>query len=301
MFKECEVGIPSQEAPAVSATGGRRIEIVKQQVNDKLRAFTEDSKNHPALQEYLQTAHDILLSSDAKRTRSFLPVLIADANGFDRETCFKYGITIELLHYSSLIHDDVIDADQYRRGCPTLNSSFTNAHAVLIGDFMMCSVIDFALDFNHSNEVIKLMVGAIKKLVTGLVIEQKVMPKEPTLQRYLEMADLKTGALFQLSIGLPFVAHEHLPEAMACGGLFGLLFQIYDDFMDQNKDGQYHNIFHILPVRDIIDVWNENYLIFMNLARKLNIDQVFMEMISHLKNLGYFLETVTPDGILFVT
>ncbi len=297
MFKEYEVSIPGQE----SATGGCRIEIVKQQVNDKLRAFAEDSKNHPALREYLKTAHDILLSSDAKRTRSFLPVLIADANGFDRETCFKYGITIELLHYSSLIHDDVIDADQYRRGCPTLNSTFTNAHAVLIGDFMMCSVIDFALDFNHSSEVIKLMVGAIKKLVTGLVIEQKILPKEPTLQRYLEMADLKTGALFQLSVGLPFVAHQHLPEAMACGGLFGLLFQIYDDYMDKNKDGQYQNIFHILPVRDIINVWNENYLTFMNLAKKLNIDQVFMEMLSHLQNLGYFLEVETPDGILFVT
>lgn len=277
------------------------IEIVKQQVNEKLRAFADDSHNHPALREYLKTAHDILLSSDAKRTRSFLPVLIADANGFDRETCFKYGITIELLHYSSLIHDDVIDADEYRRGCPTLNSTFTNAHAVLIGDFMMCSVIDFALDFNHSSEVIKLMVGAIKKLVTGLVIEQKVMPKEPTLQRYLEMADLKTGALFQLSFGLPFVAHKQLPEALACGGLFGLLFQIYDDYMDKGKDGQYHNIFHILPVGDVIKVWNDNYQTFMNLAVKLNIDQVFKEVLSHLKNLGYFLEVATPDGVLFVT
>ncbi|MBU0486058.1 MAG: polyprenyl synthetase family protein [Proteobacteria bacterium] len=298
-IKSCSVCCP--KALESDTARNARIEIIKQLINSKLSAFANDSGNHPSLQEYIKAAHHILLSPDAKRIRSILPVLIANARNFDEETCFKYGITIELLHYSSLIHDDVIDADQIRRGFPTLNGTFTNSHAVLIGDFMMCSVIDFALGFNHSNEVIKLMVGSIKNLVTGLVIEQRVMPQEPTLERYLEMADLKTGSLFKLSIGLPFIADQRLPEAMKCGQIFGLLFQIYDDYLDRNKDVQYQNIFHIISEKEIIDIWNKYFSIFIELAKVLEIEQVIMEMIYYLRSYGHFLEVPTSEGILFET
>ncbi len=295
--KTCEASV--QGSSTTCTEKSTKIDLVKEQVNEKLRAFSKDFANHDVLQKYLETAHHILLSADAKRIRSFLPVLIADTNGFDREACFKYGITIELLHYSSLIHDDVIDADTIRRGCPTLNDTFTNAHAVLIGDYMMCSVIDFALDFNHSNEVIKLMVGAIKKLVTGIIIEQTILPEDPTKANYLEMADLKTGALFELSIGLPFIAHEQLNEAMECGRIFGLLFQMYDDYTDRTTDVQYQNIFHIVSAEEAVAMWNENCQKFLELARVLQIDSTIMEMVSYLRARGFFQEVTTSGGILF--
>ncbi len=301
MAKNLSCCVAPTDVTEESAAKTSRIEVVKQQVNEKLSAFADESASHPALQEYIKAAHHILLSQNAKRIRSFLPVLIADAKKFDKEACFKYGITIELLHYSSLIHDDVIDADILRRGCPTLNNTFTNSHAVLIGDYMMCSVIGFALEFNHSNQVIKLMVGAIKKLVTGLVIEQQVLPNEPTLERYLEMADLKTGALFQLSIGLPFIAHEKLPQAMKCGKIFGILFQIYDDYLDRNEDDQYLNIFFILSNNGIVEIWDDLFSQFINLAKELEIEQVIYEVIDYLKSHGYFLEVETSEGVLFAS
>lgn len=291
-----EISDLNEECVPPSAPAAERARI---EIDRELHRFVEKSVVHPALARYMETAHRILLSGDAKRVRSILPVLIAEQKGFAAEECLKYGVSIEFLHYASLIHDDVIDADGVRRGIKTLNARFSNSHAVLIGDFMMSAVIEYALEFAHGGEVIRQFVQAIKKLVTGLVIEQTVMSLSPSYENYLEMAELKTGALFELALGLPFLGTGQAEQARRCGRLFGLLFQIYDDFTDQDTDGRHYNIFHIMSEEEIQNIWQTHYREMTQLATELGITGPIQEMINYLQTKGYFQSVPASQGALF--
>lgn len=276
-----------------------KTEIIKKKVYGKLSQFSIDPNRHEDLQRFVGKAHEILLSPDAKRIRCIVPALIADELSLDEDTCLKYGLIVELIHYTSLIHDDVIDYDLQRRGCETLNSLFTNSQAVLIGDFLLCAVIEYSLGFSNSAEVIRLVVDGVKRMVTGIIIEQAVIEENPTLEKYREMVLLKTGALFELSFGLPFVGTDQQEDAIQCGAYFGFLFQVYDDYLDRDKDAPHHNIFHILPQEEVGELWEKNYQDLMVLAGKIGLQRVVTDSIAYLRTAGCFLETETPDGTLF--
>jgi geranylgeranyl pyrophosphate synthase len=277
----------------------RRIKDIKLKIHDRLSDFSVNDEHHPVLNEFIEAADSILLSNDAKRLRSLLPVLIADHCKLSENECLDYGIIVELLHYTSLIHDDVIDEDKYRRNHKTLNNIFANSQAVLIGDFIVCSAIDYCLTFTHSSIVIGQVVKAIKNLVTGIIIEQQLLPKDPTILRYQEMAELKTGSLFGLSFGLPFVGEDKFTDAFRCGEIFGTLFQINDDYFDRNDDDPGLNIFGIFPQQEIIAFWDKQLMDFMKYCERLDLEPMALILFRHLQGMGYFVETPTTDGVLF--
>ncbi len=276
-----------------------RINDIKDRVYYRLSGFSVNDKQHPVLSEFMKTASSILLSHNAKRIRCIVPVLIADQCSLREDECLDYGIIVELMHYTSLIHDDVIDEDQYRRNYKTLNNIFTNSQAVLIGDFIICAAIEYCLQFTHNHKVIAHVVEAIKNLVTGIIIEQQLLPKEPTIKCYQEMAELKTGSLFGLSFGLPFVGEDNFTDALRCGVIFGTLFQIYDDYLDRNDDDPEVNIFGIIPRREIIAFWDKQLMIFMKYCRSLNLEPMALLLFRYLRSTGYFVEISTTDGALF--
>jgi octaprenyl-diphosphate synthase len=229
-----------------------------------------------------------LLSPDAKRIRGIFPVLICELLNLDRGTALLNGVVLELLHFTSLIHDDVIDDHSHRRGYPTLNKTFARNHAVLIGDFMMCEVINHSLDGKYSNQVIALLVEAVQKLVTGVIIEQNVMCRQPTVEKYLEMVEHKTSSLFRLAVGLPFVADKRFAGAASCGDNFGILFQICDDYLDRDSDKSYENIFHIASPPQVQDLWDNTFSQMVTLSRDIGIEPAVLDMIAYLQSHGYF-------------
>jgi len=135
-----------------------------------------------------------------------------------------------------------------------------------------------------------MMVSAVQDLVAGLIMEQNVLPVERSFENYSEMVRLKTSALFRLSFGLPFVSDHRLPAALSCGGLFGLLFQIYDDYLDQTQDESYQNIFTLMPKRQIAGIWKDTRIEMMKIGRKIGIETVLVGMDRYLHSNGYFLE-----------
>ncbi len=272
---------------------------IRNEIHARMTDYTKASNEHPMLAEFIDTANEILLSNDAKRLRCILPVLIADQCDFSQDECLNYGIVIELLHYTSLIHDDVIDEDQYRRGVKTLNNLFPNSQAVLIGDFIVCKAIDYCLTFTHSDKIIAQIVEAMKKLVTGIIMEQRYLPKERAIERYKEMAILKTGSLFALSFGLPFIDDNNLHEAKKCGEIFGTLFQVYDDYLDRDDDDPGMNIFGLCTNKEIIEFWDEQMNGFMKYCRILNLEPAVKTLFQHLHDQNYFIEKDTSDGLLF--
>lgn len=267
----------------------KKIELIKEDINTLILHMSKKKPFHSSLVPFVDEANKLLLSPDAKRIRGIFPVLIGDSLNLERDSTLLYGVVLELLHFTSLIHDDVIDDHPFRRGYQTLNNTFARNHAVLIGDFMMCEVISHSLNGKYSNRIIELLVEAVKKLVTGVIMEQNVLNHEPTLENYLEMVMYKTSSLFRLSLGLPFVAEERFSKAVLCGEKFGLLFQIYDDYLDRNSDEGYENIFHISSVNQIRYLWDETYNQLLNVSRQIGIDTVVLDMVAYLQSQGYFI------------
>jgi len=123
----------------------KKIEVIKGTINSSLTNFADNYQYHSACKVFMAEARSLMLSHDAKRVRGIIPILIGETLKLNVEDCVLHGLAIELLHFTSLIHDDVIDNHSYRRGHPTLNNTFAKNHAVLIGDYMMCEVINFGL------------------------------------------------------------------------------------------------------------------------------------------------------------
>jgi geranylgeranyl pyrophosphate synthase len=267
----------------------RKIELIKKDINTLIYKMSKKKPFHASLGPFIDEANKLLLSQDAKRIRGIFPVLIGDSLNLDGESTVLYGVVLELLHFTSLIHDDVIDDHPFRRGYPTLNHTFARNHAVLIGDFMMCEVISHSLNGKYSNRVIELLVEAVKKLVTGVIMEQNVLDREPTLEKYLEMVMHKTSSLFRLSFCLPFVADERFSQAALCGEKFGLLFQIFDDYLDRHSDNSYENIFHISSQDTIQHLWDETYNQLLDESQRIRIDTVVLDMVAYLQTQGYFV------------
>lgn len=265
-----------------------RIEIIKKDINNHLFQLSQKDPLHSALAHFIDETNKLLLSPDAKRIRGIFPVLIGETLNLPRETSLLNGVVLEMLHFTSLIHDDVIDEHEFRRGYPTLNKTFARNHAVLIGDFMMCEVIKHSLTGKYSNRIIELLVEAVQKLVTGVIMEQNVLRRDPTLEKYLEMVAYKTSSLFRLSVGLPFVTDPQFSRAVLCGENFGLLFQIYDDYLDRHSDKSYENVFHIASRNQIQALWDNTYDHMLDIGRQIGIDAVLLDMIAYLQSHGYF-------------
>ncbi len=265
-----------------------RIEIIKKDINARIMQLSRKEPVHTALAPFIDEANKLLLSPGAKRIRGIFPVLISESLNLDRDTALLSGVVLELLHFTSLIHDDVIDEHEFRRGYPTLNKTFARNHAVLIGDFMMCEVINHSLKGKYSNRIIELLVEAVQKLVTGVIMEQNVLSRGPTLEKYLEMVAYKTSSLFGLSLGLPFVTEQRFSQAVSCGENFGLLFQIYDDYLDRHSDKSYENVFHIASLTQIQKLWDKTYSQLLDKGHQIEIDTVILDMVAYLQSHGYF-------------
>lgn len=276
-----------------------RIQEIKSTLQARMVRFFAEDGHHPVLDDFFQTAGKIMLSGEAKRLRCIIPVLVADESKLPEKDCFNSGIIVEMLHYSSLIHDDVIDQDQYRRGSETLNNDSSNSQAVLIGDYILCMALSMCLKFTHNQQVIDLVVKTVKDLITGIIIEQKELPKGRTLLQYRNMAELKTGSLFSLSFGLPFAGESRLEDGLNCGASFGVMYQIYDDFLDRTEDDPGINSFSLFPLSEVISLWNEMAETFVEGMKEMGLTQTAEIIIGHLRSLGYFKEVETEDGVLF--
>ncbi len=266
----------------------RRIEDIKFKINARLSKFSTDPNYHYSVGEFIQEANALLMSSDAKRARGIIPALIAETRDFNVDTCVLYGVVIELLHFVSLVHDDVLDQHTTRRGLSTLNSVFSNSEAVLTGDYLMYEVINHCLSFEYGPKVIELVVNAAKDMVTGVVMEQSALSVDGSLGNYLEMARRKTGSLFALSFGLPFVTDGKLAAALECGNLFGIVFQIYDDYLDQKDDKPSENIFKMFEHDEITEVLTDHTDRLFKLGSSIEINSTLIHITDYLREYGYF-------------
>lgn len=195
------------------------------------------SSNSPLLNKIV----DKYLETKGKQIRPIIVVLSAKFFGAEVSDGVLCGAaSVELLHNASLIHDDVIDETKQRRGHDTINNTWDNHIAVLVGDFFVSNALACAIRTNDFR-VISTISELGKELSTG-EIDQIDVAKHHSIdeQTYFSIINKKTASLFQscvkvggYSVGASDTAIANLSKFVE---LLGLSFQIKDDIFDYFKD-----------------------------------------------------------------
>lgn len=197
-----------------------------------------DSTSEGTLLREMSNYH---LETGGKHLRAILPLLIAEALGEDPSRVVPFGAACEMLHNASLIHDDLQDGDEFRRGQPTVWKKYGTAQAINLGDAMIAHTIllmqrlDFpaALRERATSRVLLEMLRVIEGQVQELKLKSQA---DVSLADYMRVVEGKTARLFSLPMngaallcGVSEEVQEGLSEA---AGHIGVLFQIQDDILD---------------------------------------------------------------------
>lgn len=209
-------------------------------VETDLQVLTENLKNligarHPVL--YAAAEH--LFGAKGKRVRPAIVFLVSRATMLDQEITLRHrrlAEITEMIHTASLVHDDVVDESDLRRGLPTVHSSFGNRIAVLAGDFLFAQSSWYLANLDNL-EVVKLLSQVIMDLAEG-EIQQGLnrFATNLTIDEYLEKSYYKTASLLANSAKAAATLSETstalAEDLFQYGRHIGLAFQIIDDILD---------------------------------------------------------------------
>lgn len=187
-----------------------------------------------------------VVEAGGKRMRPLMSLLAARACGFAGDgnplhvdQHLKFAAIIEMLHTATLVHDDVVDESGLRRGRPTANATWTNATAVLVGDYLIARAFDLLVKLGDL-ELLHIMSSGTCEIAEGEVLQlQHQHNPDSTEADYLQIIYGKTSRLFMLATeGAALLTHsEHLRAPLkAYGEHFGNAFQIIDDILDYTSD-----------------------------------------------------------------
>ena len=199
-------------------------------VEDELRGYTRsDITPISQIGEYL-------LNAGGKRIRPAMLLLTAKMLGEVSPMTIRLGAVVEFIHNATLVHDDIIDAADTRRGRPSANSHWGNSMTVLAGDWLYMQ--SFAMALAEKNfEVLNTLIDITQKMVEGELLQLTLLGKLQTTEReLLDIVERKTAYLFSGCTKLPAIAagmnHGSAERLAEVGKSLGMAFQLIDDLLD---------------------------------------------------------------------
>ena len=178
---------------------------------------------------------EYLREGGGKRIRPSLLLLSAHQLGFFGQGAIRLGAVVEMLHTATLVHDDIIDGADTRRGRPSANTNWGNEKCVLAGDWLYMQAFKVALE-ERNLRVVDLLISLTQQMVEGELLQIQKLGKSVSEAEYYDLIFRKTACLFSVSMRLGAVlasATEAQEAAMATyGRAVGLAFQIIDDVLD---------------------------------------------------------------------
>ena len=183
-----------------------------------------------------------IISGGGKRLRPLLAVLSARSLGYQGEAHTTAAAFIEFIHTATLLHDDVVDESDMRRGKETANAAFGNAASVLVGDFIYTRSFQMMTTLG-SMRILELMSEAVNVIAEGEV-QQLINCNDPetTEESYMQVIYSKTARLFEAATQVGAILSDATPMLERAlqnyGKYLGTAFQLIDDVMDYTADGK---------------------------------------------------------------
>ena len=202
------------------------LDAVTQQLIRQARDFD------PQIVPYAEHA----LNGSGKHLRPTLVALVAGCFGKPNESHVTAAVIIEMVHLATLVHDDVMDEAEIRRGSPTVAAKWGNEIAVLFGDCLFAQALKLASSF-PTTEVCRAVSLATNTVCSGEILQTQQRRNFPAARRdYFRVIEMKTGELFTLSCDLAAFLSGAAPEQRAAlrefGAAVGTAYQVYDDCVD---------------------------------------------------------------------
>ena len=178
---------------------------------------------------------EYLREGGGKRIRPSLLLLSAHSLGYFEQGAIRLGTVVEMVHTATLVHDDIIDGANTRRGRPSPNTTWGNEKCVLAGDWLYMQAFKVALD-EKNLRVLDLLIGLTQQMVEGELLQIQKLGKAVSEAEYYDLIFRKTACLFAVSMRLGAVlagaTEEEETSLAAYGRAVGLAFQIVDDVLD---------------------------------------------------------------------
>jgi octaprenyl-diphosphate synthase len=181
-----------------------------------------------------------IVSGGGKRLRPLLVLLSANACGYKGEQHIQLAAVIEFIHTATLLHDDVVDNSELRRGNATANAKWGNAPSVLVGDFLYSRSFQIMVEINRM-EIMQVISNATTVIAEGEVL-QLLNQRNPdtTEESYMQVILGKTAMLFEAATEagaiLADASTEEREALRLYGRHLGIAFQLVDDLMDYLSD-----------------------------------------------------------------
>ena len=181
-----------------------------------------------------------LIAAGGKRIRPLLTLACTKIYGGDLSRAHGLATAVEFIHSATLLHDDVVDESEQRRGQDAANLVYGNQASVLVGDFLFSRAFQLMTE-DGSLDVLRILSGASAIIAQGEVMQLTTAGNlQTTMDEYLEVIKAKTAALFAAACEIgPVIAgsNKNAAQAMAEYGLYlGIAFQIADDALDFEAD-----------------------------------------------------------------
>ena len=214
------------------ATSKEVFDLLREDLLAVEREFGRQSESEVAV---VQDIAQYLISGGGKRIRPLLLLLSAKALGFGGVSRIRLGAVVEMLHTATLVHDDIIDEADTRRGKPSANAQWGSAKCVLAGDWLYMQSFQTALQ-ERSFHILDLLIGLTQQMVEGELLQMEKLGHLINEEEYFDLIFRKTAMLFkvsmQLGAALASSSEEVEQQLGEYGRNLGLAFQIVDDVLD---------------------------------------------------------------------
>jgi octaprenyl-diphosphate synthase len=202
------------------------VKLVEEIIQEQARTFD------PALEGYVA----YVCKSSGKRIRPALALLAGGATGGVQESHRKLAVILELVHIASLVHDDIMDGAELRRGAPTASAKWGSALSVLLGDMLFAHALELSSTFDDTS-ISRSIARASRDVCAGEILQtQRRHDLTLSVEEYLRVIEMKTAALFAAAMELGALLNHQDAETCAAMKRFGLrlgnAYQIYDDCLD---------------------------------------------------------------------
>ena len=206
---------------------------IEAELADFIRLFNQSLSHEDGL---LGSALEHIRKRAGKRMRPMLILLMAKNFGTINDATQNAAVGLELLHTASLVHDDVVDESEERRGQASVNATYDNKVAVLVGDYILSTAL-LCVARTHSEQIVTYLAELGRTLSDGEILQLSNIGRKDILEDvYYDVIKQKTAALFEACAGIGALSsgatEEEVEAAKQFGQNLGIIFQIRDDIFD---------------------------------------------------------------------